>query len=190
MAKRNSTPDQLHEFVQVVDALVESSIMFKGPASVLAEAAAGHTPDNYHDCVLRAWEYQQKHDEARAKILTLTPLLVAELGGDSREVLTIAQAAEAVNRDGADTIAEQWPELKVSLQVLEARLRAAGAKTPRYDHAVLTEPRAPRQWAKLFNMTWDTLKLRFEDGSIRNVRLSSKSYRVHVDDMPAVTKFG
>jgi hypothetical protein len=42
----------------------------------------------------------------------------------------------------------------------------------------------PQQWAKKFGFSPDTLRRRFEDGTIRHKRLSSKSYRIHVDDVP------
>lgn len=45
-------------------------------------------------------------------------------------------------------------------------------------------PDSPAGWAKRFKLSWDTLKRRFEDGSIRYKKLTSKSYRIHRDDMP------
>ena len=42
----------------------------------------------------------------------------------------------------------------------------------------------PQQWAKKFGFSTDTLMRRFEDGTIRHKKLSSKSYRIHVDDVP------
>jgi hypothetical protein len=47
-----------------------------------------------------------------------------------------------------------------------------------------SEPTTPSQWAKVFGLSWDALRRRFNDGSIRNKKLSTKSYRVHVDDLP------
>ena len=45
-------------------------------------------------------------------------------------------------------------------------------------------PKSPAEWSKLFKVSWDTLKKRFDNGSIRTTKLSTKSYRVHVDDVP------
>ena len=66
-------------------------------------------------------------------------------------------------------------------------LRTAGASW--YSSEKLSdkwsEPRSPSEWAKQFNMSWDTLKSRIDDKSIRAKKLTSKSYRVHLDDLPA-----
>jgi len=48
-----------------------------------------------------------------------------------------------------------------------------------------SKPDSPKRWAKLFNLSWDTLKRRFDDGTIRHKKLSSKSYQIHVDDLPS-----
>jgi hypothetical protein len=47
------------------------------------------------------------------------------------------------------------------------------------------------RWAKLFGFSVDTLKRRFKDGLIRHKKLSTKSYQIAVDDVPAPhqTKF-
>jgi hypothetical protein len=42
------------------------------------------------------------------------------------------------------------------------------------------------RWAKLFGFSADTLKRRFKDGSIRYKKLSTKSYQIAVDDLPAM----
>ena len=47
-----------------------------------------------------------------------------------------------------------------------------------------SKPNGPTQWAKKFGFSVDTLQRRFEDGSIRHKRLSSKSYSIHMDDLP------
>ena len=41
----------------------------------------------------------------------------------------------------------------------------------------------PTQWAKKFGFSVDTLMRRFEDGTIRHKKLSTKSYQIHVDDL-------
>lgn len=131
MKKPKAAPDLLCEFVAAVDAWVEWSILFKSPASAISEAAAGRVPANYQDCMARGWECQQKRDEARGHILALAPLLVKTLVADQRDgtedaprqVLTIAQAAESINGDGADAIEESWPQTKVSLRLAEAAAR-------------------------------------------------------------------
>jgi hypothetical protein len=47
-----------------------------------------------------------------------------------------------------------------------------------------SEADSPSQWAKRFNMSRDTLMRRFDDGSIRCRKLSTKNYRIHVSDLP------
>jgi len=46
-------------------------------------------------------------------------------------------------------------------------------------------PDSPASWAKRFGVSWDTLKRRFADGTIRHKKLTAKSYRIHLDDMPS-----
>lgn len=45
-------------------------------------------------------------------------------------------------------------------------------------------PKAPSEWVKLFPWGWDTLRKRIKEGSIRAIKLSTKSYRIHKDDLP------
>jgi hypothetical protein len=52
------------------------------------------------------------------------------------------------------------------------------------DDGPWSDPDTPASWAKRFDIGWDTLKKRFESQTIRNKKLSSKSYRVHLDDVP------
>ncbi len=47
-----------------------------------------------------------------------------------------------------------------------------------------SEPASPAEWAKRFNMSWDTLKARIQEGKIRAQKLSSKSYRIRRDHLP------
>ncbi len=50
--------------------------------------------------------------------------------------------------------------------------------------SVWSEPRSPGEWAKAFNVHRDTFLARVKDGKIRAKKLTSKSYRVHKDDLP------
>jgi hypothetical protein len=45
--------------------------------------------------------------------------------------------------------------------------------------------KSPRQWAKVFRCSWDTLKRRMAAGKIRYCKLSTKSYRIAIADLPA-----
>jgi hypothetical protein len=43
----------------------------------------------------------------------------------------------------------------------------------------------PAQWAKMFGVSPTTFKRRLKDGSIRHKKLSTKSYQLAIDDLPA-----
>ncbi len=52
------------------------------------------------------------------------------------------------------------------------------------DDGVWSDPRSPSEWAKLYGVSPQTFKAWRIDGKIRTRQLSTKSYRVHLDDMP------
>jgi hypothetical protein len=47
-----------------------------------------------------------------------------------------------------------------------------------------SKPDGPSQWAKAFGYSVDTLMRRFKAGTIRHKKETSKSYRIHVNDLP------
>jgi hypothetical protein len=47
-----------------------------------------------------------------------------------------------------------------------------------------SKPDGPRQWARVFGFSVDTLMRRFADGTIRHKKYSPKSYAIHVADLP------
>ena len=49
-------------------------------------------------------------------------------------------------------------------------------------------PDGPAQWAKRFRVHVSTIKRRFDKQTIRNKKISTKSYLVHVDDLPGDVK--
>lgn len=51
-----------------------------------------------------------------------------------------------------------------------------------------SKPDGPKQWARVFGFSVDTLMRRFRDGMIRHKKFSSKSYSIHVDDLPKPPK--
>jgi hypothetical protein len=75
--------------------------------------------------------------------------------------------------------AEATTELRTFLNRIKQRRRVNGETGP------WSEPKPPSEWSRLYGMGWDTLKKRFESQTIRNKKDSSKSYRVHVSDLPA-----
>ena len=48
-----------------------------------------------------------------------------------------------------------------------------------------TRPYSPSELKKIFKVSWDTLKRWFEAGNVRHQRLSTKSYRIHLEDFPS-----
>jgi hypothetical protein len=52
----------------------------------------------------------------------------------------------------------------------------------------LTRPDSPARWAKVFGFSKDTLMRRIQDGIIRCKKLSTKSYQIAIDDLPADQK--
>ncbi|MCX7429063.1 MAG: hypothetical protein NTW96_25980 [Planctomycetia bacterium] len=63
-----------------------------------------------------------------------------------------------------------------------ASARAGVSATSETDE--YSRERTPLQWAKLFHVHRDTFVKRCREGKIRARKLSDKSYRVHVDDLP------
>ena len=51
-----------------------------------------------------------------------------------------------------------------------------------------SKPNGPAQWAKRFGVHVSTIKRRFEKQTIRNKQITTKSYIVHVDDLPGDAK--
>jgi hypothetical protein len=58
------------------------------------------------------------------------------------------------------------------------------AELPKEDSGCWSKPDSPKVWAKVFGVSADSLARLFDSQEIRNKRFSSKSYRVHVDDLP------
>ena len=50
--------------------------------------------------------------------------------------------------------------------------------------AVWSKPDFPSQWARVFACSVDTLKRRVREGKMRVKKLSTKSWQIHVDDLP------
>lgn len=47
-----------------------------------------------------------------------------------------------------------------------------------------SRPRSPSEWEKIFDLSWRTIKRRIDSGKIRAKKISTKSYRIHVNDVP------
>ena len=51
-----------------------------------------------------------------------------------------------------------------------------------------SKPNMPSQWGRVFGFSSDTFIRRCKAGTIRHIKHNSKSYSVHVDDLPASAK--
>lgn len=72
----------------------------------------------------------------------------------------------------------KWPELSEIRDDLD-QLPDAHRPGP------WSRPRPPVEWVKVFGMSWDALKKLFDEQKIRNDKLTTKLYKVHVEDVPA-----
>jgi hypothetical protein len=81
-----------------------------------------------------------------------------------------------------DAVARLWQWTQGQLQ-LKPPAAAAAAEKLDWSH-----PQNPAQWARVFGVSVNTIKRRFAAGTIRNRKLSTKSYIVAVDDLPANEK--
>ena len=66
----------------------------------------------------------------------------------------------------------------------QSLLKARSAVSSAEEEQKWSKPDGPAQWAKEFGFSVDTLMRRFKEGAIRHKKLSSKSYCIHVDDLP------
>lgn len=61
---------------------------------------------------------------------------------------------------------------------------AVAAKPEPLQDGPWSNPDGPQQWARMFGFSVDTLKRRFKAGKIRHKKHTTKSYSIHVDDVP------
>ena len=47
-----------------------------------------------------------------------------------------------------------------------------------------SQPRSPQEWEAIFDCAWRTIKRGIKDRKIRALKISSKSYRIHLKDIP------
>jgi hypothetical protein len=96
-------------------------------------------------------------------------------------------AACAVIRDGQTTTAwiDNYAEVCLTgLAALKALLPPEAFEVP----GGWSDPKSPAQWARVFGVSWDTIKRRIKDGKITAKKLSMKLYQVAVKDLPASKK--
>jgi hypothetical protein len=82
------------------------------------------------------------------------------------------------------TPSEQTPAVSETLLVAQLSDIVAGQPATPPAGTIWSEADTPSRWAKKFGFSTDTLMRRFKDGSIRHKKLSTKSYQIHVDDLP------
>jgi hypothetical protein len=51
-----------------------------------------------------------------------------------------------------------------------------------------SKPDGPKQWGRVFGFSADTFIRRCKAGKIRHIKHTSKSYSVHIDDLPATAR--
>ena len=104
--------------------------------------------------------------------------------------------AESCFRDFCDDGCAAYTEAAISFaeaeRILLERIQTAveiisrpePAPAQPEDIGPLSEPDTPTRWAKRFGVSVDTIKRRFKDGTIRNKKLSDRSYQVDLRDIP------
>lgn len=106
---------------------------------------------------------------------------------DSPPLIAPRRVLQDIGRFLRDDVG-QLDRLPASLSILrklDALIEDVGGKTPpAQSDGPWSKADGPQQWAKKFGFSTDTLMRRFKDGTIRHKELSSKSYRIHVDDVP------
>jgi len=73
---------------------------------------------------------------------------------------------------------------KIIWENLRAKERRASQRGNGERQGPWSSPDTPKRWAKRFRVSVDTMKRLLKAGTIRNKRLSDRSYQVHVDDVP------
>ena len=90
------------------------------------------------------------------------------------------QIADAVLRSNCDVSF-------LDEDALRALYAAIGIEFHRVTKSAWSQADSPTQWAKVFGCHRDTFIARCKRGEIRHQKLSDRSYKVHVDDLPALS---
>lgn len=80
-----------------------------------------------------------------------------------------------------------WPVLPGDLSGWEAIERALERHKEVIQlktHGPWSRARSPSEWATFFRLSWDTLKKQFDNQTPRNEKISTKSYRILLEDLP------
>lgn len=51
-----------------------------------------------------------------------------------------------------------------------------------------SQPRGPKDWAKVFRVSYDTMKKMLKEQTVRNQHVSPRRYRICIDDLPPSTR--
>ena len=76
---------------------------------------------------------------------------------------------------------EWWIGLQDRIRVFSSVLQ----KTAKHAYS---PPQKPQFWASRFDLSWDTVKRRIADGSIRAISENEKAVRIHLDDVRSWSK--
>lgn len=134
-----------------------------------AVAAGGFAGPEYATFCLFVEDMKESHPEHwRESVGALAAVhLLPQVGVDVREGVVPLEVVFDGLADLIDAEAE--------------KLEAGGGGSP---DGPWSQPDTPKRWAKVFGVNVQTIKRRFQDGKIRNKKLSDRSYQVHVDDVP------
>jgi hypothetical protein len=97
--------------------------------------------------------------------------------------LASVAAIDAMLEDAEDSLTATNSERRLTATTIEAFAGEVGDR-----EALYSPPRSPQDWSKIFDMSWDALKKQFDSQQIQNKKLTTKSYRVRMDCLPAEQK--
>ncbi|MCH9652594.1 MAG: hypothetical protein K0U86_08665 [Planctomycetes bacterium] len=148
----------------------------RGPIAGIGIAAPGE--------IIKQFSFDQSEPESYY-MPTEAEILVIEERYTESAVMTppwhLVQAKLFRNAGGEGNIGDLTAPAVIALLDRESECELKRSSDSLADYSA---PKSPSEWKKLYQCSWDTLKKRFDEGSIRNKKLSLKSYRIHKDDLP------
>lgn len=139
--------------------------------ALLTYIAEANAPHNLPGVTMRGTRYTTAHQGAVCYARGM--LAVATEDSDVDEMFMLIGDVLTPDFESTDIERESANAL--------AKLETAGRN---HGGIEWSAPDYPSQWAKRFGFSVDTLMRRFDKGVIRCKKLSTKSYCIHVDDLP------
>jgi hypothetical protein len=165
------SPDHVHRPLDEIKADAHSS---KDYALRFVKTALANEADAAK-LLLNSW--QASKDLHSETLYWLTKGLIAEIMGSNSEA-TSSEPLPEQDPSGAD---QPLPAITVEAPANPIPVAPPAAGEP----MEWTTADGPAQWAKMFGVSPTTFKRRLKDGSIRHKKLSTKSYQLAIDDLPA-----